>query len=85
MTEDEIAQIKRQSQEQASWGSVSQYGRTGRITSLHSADDVKTVKVGTPAGPLTAKVGAGTAIHKTTEEGSRTLTFEDLVVNTLPD
>ena len=81
MTDDEFAEIKRQFEEQASWGFVSRYGRTGRITSLQSAD--KTVAIDTPQGSLTAKVGEDTRIHKDTGDESRDLTFEDLTVGML--
>ena len=81
MNEDEIAELKRQFFEQASWGFVSRYGRTGRILSVR-ADD-RTLEIATPRGTLHAKVGAATNIHRTTNDGSKALTFEDLTPGTL--
>ena len=74
MNQDEIAELKRQFFEQASWGFVSRYGRTGRILSVR-ADD-RTLEIATPRGTLHAKVGAATNIHQTTNDGSKALTFE---------
>ena len=77
MNQDEFAEIRRQAREQAGWGFVSRYGRTGRIRSIQ--DDEKTVQIDTPHGPMIARVGAGTAIQITTAGEARGLTFEDLV------
>ncbi len=44
MTRDEIAEIKRKSEEQASWGFISRYGRTGRITSLQNRSEGQTLE-----------------------------------------
>ena len=77
MNQDEFAEIQRQAREQAGWGFVSRYGRTGRIRSIQ--DDEKTVQIDTPHGPMLARVGAGTAIQITTAGEARGLTFEDLV------
>ncbi len=81
MNQDEITDLKRQFAEQASWGFVSRYGRTGRILSVR-ADD-QTLEIATPRGTLHAKVGAATNIHLTTNDGFRALTFEDLTPGTL--
>ena len=81
MNQDEIAELKRQFFEQASWGFVSRYGRTGRILSVR-ADD-RTLEIATPRGTLHARVGAATNIHQTTNDGSKALTFEDLTPGTL--
>ena len=81
MNQDEIAELKRQFAEHASWGFVSRYGRTGRILSVR-ADD-RTLEITTPRGTLHAKVGAATNIHQTTNDDSRALTFEDLTPGTL--
>ena len=78
MNQDEIAE---QFAEQASWGFVSRYGRTGRILSVR-ADD-QTLEIATPRGILYARVGAATNIHQTTNDDSRALTFEDLTPGTL--
>lgn len=76
MTPDELENLRRQVEEQASWGFVSRYGRTGRIQSVQAGD--KTVQINTPTGELLAKVGDETNIHRFTNEEVRTLTFEDL-------
>jgi hypothetical protein len=76
MNRDDLAEVRKQFQEQASWGFVSQYGRTGRIQSVEAKD--KTVQVVTPRGPLHARVDEGTAIRKTKNGEERVLTFEDL-------
>ena len=76
MNQDEFAEIRRQAMDQAGWGFVSRYGRTGRIRSI--SDDEKTVQIDTPHGPMLARVGEGTAIHITTAGAARALTFEDL-------
>ena len=81
MNQDEIAELKRQFFEQASWGFVSRYGRTGRILSVRTDD--RTLEIATPRGTLHAKVGAATNIHQTTNDGSKALTFEDLTPGTL--
>ena len=52
MNQDEIAELKRQFAEHASWGFVSRYGRTGRILSVR-ADD-QTLEITTPRGILYA-------------------------------
>ena len=46
MNQDEIAELKRQFFEQASWGFVSRYGRTGRILSVRTDD--RTLEIATP-------------------------------------
>ena len=76
MAPEDAADLKRQMEEQASWGFVSRYGRTGRIQSVQAED--KTIQINTPKGALQATVGDGTNIHKTTNEEVRTLTFEEL-------
>ena len=81
MNQDEIAELKRQFFEQASWGFVSRHGRTGRILSVRTED--RTLKIATPRGALHARVGAATNIHQTTNDGSKALTFEDLTPGTL--
>ena len=79
MNQDEIAELKRQFAEQASWGFVSRYGRTGRILSVRA--DGQTLEIATPRGILYARVGAATNIHRTTNDDSRALT--DLTPGTL--
>ena len=81
MNQDEIAELKKQFAEHASWGFVSRYGRTGRILSVRAAD--RTLEIATPRGTLHARVGAATNIHQTTNDDSRALTFEDLTPGTL--
>ena len=81
MNQDEIAELKRQFFEQASWGFVSRYGRTGRILSVRTDD--RTLEIATPRGTLHARVGAATNIHQTTNDGSKALAFEDLTPGTL--
>ena len=81
MNQDEIAELKRQFAEQASWGFVSRYGRTGRILSVRA--DGQTLEIATPRGTLHARVGVATNIHQTTNDDSRALTFEDLTPGTL--
>ena len=76
MDQDESAELKRQFAEQASWGFVSRYGRTGRILSVRTDD--RTLEIATPRGALHARVGAATNIHQNTNAVSRSLTFEDL-------
>ncbi len=76
MDQDEIADLKRQFFEQASWGFVSRHGRTGRILSVRTED--RTLEIATPRGTLHVRVGAATNIHQTTKAVSRALTFEDL-------
>ena len=67
MNQDEIAELKRQFAEQASWGFVSRYGRTGRILSVRAGD--QTLEIATPRGTLHARVGVATNIHQTTNDG----------------
>ena len=81
MNQDEITELKKQFAEQASWGFVSRYGRTGRILSVR-ADD-QTLEIATPRGTLHTRVGAATNIHRATNDGFRALTFEDLTPGTL--
>ena len=76
MDQDEIADLKRQFFEQASWGFVSRYGRTGRILSVRTED--RTLEIATPRGTLHVRVGAATNIHQTTTDESKELIFEDL-------
>ena len=64
MNRDELAEIRRQVRDQAGWGFVSRYGRTGRIRSIQ--DDEITVQIDTPHGPMLARVVEGTAIQITT-------------------
>ena len=76
MSPEEAATLRRQMEEQASWGFVSRYGRTGRIQVVETGD--KMLRIDTPTGQLNVKVVEDTTIHRTTVEESRTLTFEDL-------
>ena len=81
MDQDEISELKKQFAEQASWGFVSRYGRTGRIMSVRTDD--QTLEIATPRGTLHARVGVATNIHRTTTDESKDLIFEDLTPGTL--
>ena len=76
MSPEEAAILRRQMEEQASWGFVSRYGRTGRIQVIGTED--KTLQIDTPTGQLNVKMGEDTIIIRTTAGEARTLTFEDL-------
>ena len=82
MNSEEASDLKEAfDEQQATWGFVSQYGRTGRITSVH--EDEKTLNVDTPKGVLTVTVGDNTNIFRADDDGSTTLDFEDLAVGSL--
>ena len=76
MTQEDIAELKRQFTEESHWGFASQHGRTGRIRAVDTKD--RTLQVDTPRGPLQAKVGEGAVIHQTSQNGELVMTFEDL-------
>ena len=59
MNQDEIAELKRQFAEHASWGFVSRYGRTGRILSVR-ADRALTFEDLTPGTLVTVDGATGT-------------------------
>ncbi len=85
MTSDEAADLKDAfDEQQATWGYVSQYGRTGRITSFNT--DTDTFSVQTPKGVLTVTVGDNTHVYRAEDsstEDVEDLTFNDLAVGTL--
>ena len=85
MSSEETADLKEAfDEQQATWGYVSQYGRTGRITSVDT--DNKTLKVETPKGVLTVAVGDNTSIYRAKDSNTRDvedLNFDAIVVGTL--
>ena len=82
MSEEDVAEIKQLFEDQqATWGFVSRYGRTGRIRSVQA--DEKTLEITTPKGSLRVKVGDDTNISKPQDGESRPLAFEDLKPGTL--
>lgn len=75
------AELKRLYQEQAAWGFISRYGRTGRIDSLQLEDG--TIHINTPKGFLRANVGADTVIERNIANEIQLLTLDDLTLGTL--
>ena len=82
MSDDEATNVKRDfDEQQATWGFVSRYGRTGRIKEIEP--NSRSLVIETPKGELSVIVGDNTEIFKYDPNGAGDLPFADLTEGTL--